>query len=126
MGRNTFKSPIKSSRDQKKSRFNPFAFIEQKLDISALIGENVPVKFVLPLLYASFLAMVYIWSNYKAEYTIRKIDRIQQEVEDLRADVTTLEAEYMYASKQSEVAKKIQPLGIVEIEEPPQKIVLEK
>lgn len=126
MGRNTFKSPIKSSRDQKKSRFNPFVFIEQKLDISALIGENVPVKFVLPLLYASFLAMVYIWSNYKAEYTIRKIDRIQQEVEDLRADVTTLEAEYMYASKQSEVAKKIQPLGIVEIEEPPQKIVLEK
>ncbi|WP_339923476.1 FtsL-like putative cell division protein [uncultured Cyclobacterium sp.] len=126
MGRNTFKSPIKSSKDQKKSRFNPFAFIEQKLDISALIGENVPVKFVLPLLYASFLAMVYIWSNYKAENTIRKIDRIQQEVEDLRADVTTLEAEYMYASKQSEVAKKIQPLGIVEIEEPPQKIVLEK
>jgi len=126
MGRNTFKRPIKSSRDQKKSRFNPFAFMEHKLDISALIGENVPVKFVLPLLYASFLAMVYIWSNYKAEYTIRKIDRIQQEVEDLRADVTTLEAEYMYASKQSEVAKKIQPLGIVEIEEPPQKIVLEK
>ncbi|GEO23767.1 FtsL-like putative cell division protein [Cyclobacterium qasimii] len=126
MGRNSFKSPIKSSRDQKKSRFNPFAFIEQKLDISALIGESVPVKFVLPLLYASFLAMVYIWSNYKAENTIRKIDRIQQEVEDLRADVTTLEAEYMYASKQSEVAKKIQPLGIVEIEEPPQKIILEK
>ena len=128
MGVNTFKNkkPIKSSRDQKKSRFNPFAFIEQKMDVSALVGENVPIKLVLPLLYASFLAMVYIWSNYKAENTIRKIDKLQQEVEDLRADVTTLEAEYMYASKQSEVAKKIQPLGIIEIEEPPQKIVLEK
>lgn len=128
MGVNTFKNkkPIKSSRDQKKSRFNPFAFIERKMDVSTLVGENVPIKLVLPLLYASFLAMVYIWSNYKAENTIRKIDKLQQEVEDLRADVTTLEAEYMYASKQSEVAKKIQPLGIIEIEEPPQKIVLEK
>ena len=128
MGVNTFKNkkPIKSSRDQKKSRFNPFAFIERKMDVSALVGENVPIKLVLPLLYASFIAMVYIWSNYKAENTIRKIDKLQQEVEDLRADVTTLEAEYMYASKQSEVAKKIQPLGIIEIEEPPQKIVLEK
>jgi cell division protein FtsL len=126
MGTNTFRNKIKSSRELKKSRFNPFAFIEQKLDISRLVGENVPVKLALPILYASLLAMVYIWSNYKAENTIRKIDRLQQEVEDLRADVTTLEAEYMFASKQSEVAKKIQPMGIVEIEEPPQKIVLEK
>ena len=65
-------------------------------------------------------------NTFKNKNTIRKIDKLQQEVEDLRADVTTLEAEYMYASKQSEVAKKIQPLGIIEIEEPPQKIVLEK
>lgn len=126
MGRNTFKKPIKSSREQKKSRFNPFAFIEQKFDISGIVGENVPIKLVLPLLYTSLLALVYIWSNYKAGSTIRKIDRLQQEVEDLRADVTTLEAEYMYASKQSEVVKKIQPLGIIEIEEPPQKLILEE
>ena len=126
MGTNTFRKKIKSPREQKKSRFNLFAFIERKLDVSKLIGENVPVKLALPILYASLLAMIYIWSNYKAENTIRKIDRLQQEVEDLRADVTTLEAEYMFASKQSEVAKKIQPMGIVEIEEPPQKIVLEK
>ncbi|MFO7823511.1 MAG: FtsL-like putative cell division protein [Cyclobacterium sp.] len=126
MGRNTFKKPIKPTGKTKKSWFNPFTFMEQRLDVSGLLGEQVPVKLVPPFLYAAFLAMVYIWSNHQAENTIRKIDRMQQEVEDLRADVTTLEAEYMYASKQSEVARKIQPLGIVEIEEPPQKIVLEK
>jgi len=126
MGRNTFKKPIQPTGKTKKSWFNPFTFMEQRLDVSGLLGEQVPVKLVPPFLYAAFLAMVYIWSNHQAENTIRKIDRMQQEVEDLRADVTTLEAEYMYASKQSEVARKIQPLGIVEIEEPPQKIVLEK
>lgn len=126
MGGNTFRKPIKPRGKVKKSWFNPFTFMEQRLDVSGLLGENVPVKLVPPFLYAAFLAMIYIWSNHQAENTIRKIDRMQQEVEDLRADVTTLEAEYMYASKQSEVAKKIQPLGIEEIEEPPQKIVLEK
>lgn len=126
MGRNSFKKPIRPTGKVKKTWFNPFTFMEQRLDVSGLLGENVPVRLVPPFLYAAFLAMVYIWSNHQAENTIRKIDRMQQEVEDLRADVTTLEAEYMYASKQSEVAKKIQPLGIAEIEEPPQKIVLEK
>ncbi|WP_154858809.1 FtsL-like putative cell division protein [Cyclobacterium xiamenense] len=126
MSKNSFRKPIKPLGKTKKSWLNPFAFIEQKLDISGLLGEQVPVKLVPPFLYAAFLAMLYIWSNHQAENTIRKIERTQQEVEDLRADVTTLEAEYMFSSKQSEVAKKIQPLGLVEIEEPPQRIVLEK
>ncbi len=126
MGNNTFKKKIKPVSKGRKSLFNPFAFMEEKLNISGLLGDSVPVKLVPPFLYAAFLAMIYIWSNHKAENTIRKINIVQSEVEDLRADVTTLEAAYMYAGKQSEVAKKIAPLGIVEIETPPQKIILEK
>jgi hypothetical protein len=72
------------------------------------------------------LALIYIWSNHQADNTIRRIEILQQEVEDIRADVTTLEAAYMYAGKQSEVAKKIAPLGIEEIDEPPFKIIVEK
>ena len=126
MGNNTFKKKIKPVNKGRKSLFNPFALMEEKLNISGLLGDSVPVKLVPPFLYAAFLAMIYIWSNHKAENTIRKINIVQNEVEDLRADVTTLEAAYMYAGKQSEVAKKIAPLGIVEIETPPQKIILEK
>ncbi|MEX2569442.1 MAG: FtsL-like putative cell division protein [Cyclobacteriaceae bacterium] len=126
MGYNNFKKPIQRVSKGKKSLFNPFVLMEEKLNISGLLGDKVPVKLVPPFLYAAFLALIYIGSNHKAENTIRKIEIIQHEVEDLRADVTTLEAAYMYASKQSEVAKKIAPLGIVELEEPPQRIVLEK
>ncbi|MFC4872739.1 FtsL-like putative cell division protein [Negadavirga shengliensis] len=126
MGQNTFRKKNAPAAKRKKFRFNPFAFLERTLDVSGLLGEGIPLKLVPPFLYAAFLALIYIWSNHKAENTIRKIDILQQEVEDLRADVTTLEAEYMYASKQSEVAKKIAPLGIMEIDEPPQKIILKK
>lgn len=56
---------------------------------------------------------------------MRQIDRLEDEVEDLRADVTTLEANYMFSSKQSEVAKKVKQLGLEESKEPPAKIIVE-
>ncbi|MEX2593926.1 MAG: FtsL-like putative cell division protein [Anditalea sp.] len=124
MAENTFKKKIKPIGPKREG--NLFTWIEDKTNISGLIGEGVPVKLVPPLLYAAFLALIYIWSNHRAENTIRKIEVVQQEVEDLRADVTTLEADYMYSRKQSEVAKKIMPLGIYEIEKPPLKIIVEK
>lgn len=126
MATNTFKRRLEQTKPGKRSRFNPFAFLERKLAMSGLFGEGIPVRLVPPFLYAALLALVYIWSNHKTESTIRKINLLQEQVEDLRADVTTLEAAYMFASKQSEVAKKIQPMGISEIDEPPFKIIKKK
>lgn len=93
--------------------------------MEGLFGQGVPVKLVPPFLFAALLVLIYIWSNHQADKTVRNIERLQQEVEDLRADVTTLEAEYMYSSKQSEVSKKVRNLGIVENDEPPFKILVE-
>jgi hypothetical protein len=53
---------------------------------------------------------------------VRKIEKAQQELEDLRADVTTLEAEYMLSSMQSEVAKRVAAQGLEELNQPPIKI----
>ena len=50
---------------------------------------------------------------------------IQAEVEDLRADYTTLKANLMFASKQSEVAKKVRDLQLKESLTPPFKIEVE-
>jgi hypothetical protein len=51
---------------------------------------------------------------------------MQTEVEDLRADYTTLKADIMYASKQSEVARRVKDLGLKESINPPYKLVVEK
>jgi hypothetical protein len=122
MRQNTFKKKIKQQTSPKGQGKNIFTLIEEKLNVKGFLGEGIPVKFVPPFLYVALLALIYIWSNHRAENLIRKIEVMQREVEDLRADVTTLEAEYMLSSKQSEVAKKIAPLGIVELNEPPIKI----
>jgi hypothetical protein len=126
MSQNTFKKKIKQGSSQKGNSRNLFTLIEEKLNVTGILGEGVPVHFAPPFFYAALLALIYIWSNHRAENMIRKIEVTQQQVEDIRADVTTLEAEYMLSSKQSEVARKIAPLGIVEIDEPPMKIKLKK
>lgn len=126
MRENTFRKKMQQGTSSKGSRKNIFTLIEEKINVTGILGEGIPVKFVPPFLYVALLALIYIWSNHRAENLIRKIEVMQREVEDLRADVTTLEAEYMLSSKQSEVAKKIAPLGIVEISEPPVKIKAKK
>lgn len=126
MRQNTFKKKIKKQTSPKSQGKNIFTLIEEKLNVRGILGEGIPVKFVPPFLYVALLALIYIWSNHRAENLIRKIEVMQREVEDLRADVTTLEAEYMLSSKQSEVARKIAPLGIVELNEPPIKIKASK
>ena len=72
------------------------------------------------------LLILYIGNTHHAEKTTRAINRAQSEVEDLRADYTTLKADVMFASKQSEVARRVREMGLRESLNPPFKIVVEK
>ena len=72
------------------------------------------------------LTIFYIGNNHFAEKTIRKIEKLEIEVEEYRADYTSLKADYMYSSKQSEVARRVKELGLKENKMPPHKIVVKK
>lgn len=129
MSENTFKKKLKKENAPKKGngpRKTIFTWIEEKLNVTGLLGEGVPVQLVPPVGFVVFLALIYIWSNHRAENMVRKIEKAQQEVEDLRADVTTLEAEYMLSSMQSEVAKRVASQEIEELNQPPIKIEIDK
>lgn len=127
MTQNTFKKKLKSgSQVTGRSGKTIFSWIEEKLDVKGILGEGVPVQLVPPVGFVVLLALIYIFSNHRAENMTRKIEKAQQEVEDLRADVTTLEAEYMQSSMQSEVAKRVAKLDIYELNQPPIKIEVEK
>jgi hypothetical protein len=129
MSENTFKKKVKKENGPKRAngpRKTIFTWIEEKLNVTGLLGEGVPVQLVPPVGFVVFLALIYIWSNHRAENMVRKIEKAQQEVEDLRADVTTLEAEYMLSSMQSEVAKRVASQEIEELNHPPIKIEVDK
>ena len=103
-----------------------FGWMSRWVKTDSSIGSSFPVRYLPKVVFAVVLGVVYVWNTHYAERTTRKIDKLETEVEDLRADVTTLEADYMYGSKQSEVAKKVKALGLVESKEPPYKIVADE
>ena len=103
-----------------------FRTIENVFKMDRLFEDGVPIKYLPYVLYVTFILIIYIGNNHFAERTIRQIDQLKVEVEDLRADFTTLKADYMYSSKQSEVSKNIANQNVVESSVPPFKVKIEK
>ncbi|RZK71964.1 MAG: hypothetical protein EOO85_19565 [Pedobacter sp.] len=76
------------------------------------------------LLYISFLCMLYIANSHMAMKNIRSIDKLNKEVKELSWEYKSLKADLMFKSKLTEVAKKVDTLGIKELTEPPKKIMI--
>lgn len=80
------------------------------------------------LLFLAFLAMLLITNRNWSERTIRKIEVLQDTLDELRSESITMSANLMDASKPSEVAKKVEDanLGLQEPIKPPQKLIVQK
>ncbi len=103
-----------------------FSGFEKRLKLDGYFADGFPVQHLPKILYITFLAILYISNTHYAEKTVREINAIQAEVEDLRADYTTMKADLMFASKQSEVARKVKDYGLKESLTPPYKVVVEE
>jgi len=103
-----------------------FAALEKRLRLEAYFEDGFPVKHLPKILFVVFLSLVYISNTHYAEKTTREINRAQSEVEDLRADFTTLKSDMMFASKQSEVARRVKPMGLQQSVKPPSKVVVKE
>jgi hypothetical protein len=86
-----------------------------------------PSMRILPyFLYVAFFGIVYIANTHYAERSVRKINKLKAEVDELRLDYTTLKSEYMLAGKRTEVAKRAAKFGIEESNKPAYKITPKK
>lgn len=74
------------------------------------------------ILFITFLAILYIGNGYYADGKIREFNKTTNEIKELRSDYISTASELMIASKQSEVAKAVEPLGLKEPVVPPIKI----
>ena len=117
---------IKVPQQPREEKRNLFRLVEQKLKFYKIFEDGLPVQYLPRILFVATLLLFYIGNAHFAERTTRQIDKLKTEVDDLRADYTTLKAELMFASKQSEVARKVQALGLEESSMPPYKIVVQE
>ncbi|MDX2047757.1 MAG: FtsL-like putative cell division protein [Chitinophagaceae bacterium] len=81
------------------------------------IVRNIPF-----FLFLSLLAVVYIYNGHYAEKTIKNINRTARELKELQYEYKTVKSELMFKSKQSEVVKAVEPLGLKVLLQPPVKI----
>ena len=77
------------------------------------------VKQVPFFLFITLLAVVYIYNGHLADKTVRNIGRTTREVRELQHEYKTVKSEVMFRSKQSELVKAVEPLGLKELIESP-------
>ena len=78
------------------------------------IVKNFPFFFFL-----SLLAVIYIYNGHYADKTVRDINTVKKELDELHYEYKTLKSEVMFRSKQSELSKAVEPYGLKEILAPP-------
>ncbi len=103
-----------------------FSFFERRLRLESYFEEGFPVQHVPKLVFVMLLGLFYIGNTHYVDKTVRRINELQSEVEDLRADYTTTKADLMFSSKQSEVARKVSQFGLKESLKPPYKIAVKE
>jgi hypothetical protein len=126
MAENKLRIELKKSAGGSSNGTSVFSGLEKKLKLESYFEEGFPVQHLPKIIFAMALGLFYIGNTHYAEKTVRKINHVQTEVEDLRADYTTMKSDLMFASKQSEVARKVKQFGLAESLNPPFKVVVEK
>lgn len=130
MAQNTFKTQpqptpaAKSRRIPKTSKLQNW--LQEAVGLDRLFGpDNLwPIRHLNRILWVSILLILYIGLNHNAERLVRRIQRTKTEVDEARAEYTTLQAEFMKSGKQSEIAKRVAASGLSDSQTPPQKIVV--
>lgn len=100
--------------------------ILEVLGIADWVTYNKVVQNGFFILFLVGLGLIHVGNTHLAERTIRKINKTEKELQELRWESMTLKSNLMYERKQSELAKKLKATGIEELKEPPKKIVVGK
>ncbi len=78
------------------------------------IVRNIPF-----FLFLSALTVLYIYNGHYSDKTIKDINRTNKELKELQYEYKSAKSEVMFRSKQSELAKAAEPMGLKELSEPP-------
>lgn len=84
-----------------------------------LFGYRWIVKNLPFFLFLSVLAIVYIANGHFADNTVRNINKVNRELKELQYEYKTLKSDVMFQTKQSQLAKSVEPLGLKELVVPP-------
>ena len=93
--------------------------------LGGAILENKNARRVFPyLLFLALLAFVYITNDYVLENKVREITKMERRIKELRYEYISVKSDLMTLSKQSQLEKRLEGLGIKENKEPVKTIII--
>lgn len=125
MAENRLRKPQKKEEnrlisEQKKERGKALINIENIFD------TGLSIKYLPHLIYVAVLGVIYISNSHSAETMIRKLNKLETEVENLRSDYSSLEVDYTSAGVQSEItARAKKELNLIENDRKTKKIIIQ-
>jgi hypothetical protein len=85
----------------------------------SLLGYRWIMRNIGFFLFLAALAVIYIYNGHYADKISRDITRTNKELKELQYEYKTLKSEVMFRSKQSELARAVEPFGLKELVRPP-------
>ncbi|MEO6328634.1 MAG: FtsL-like putative cell division protein [Ginsengibacter sp.] len=86
----------------------------QKKDWRKLIYQKWIVKNVPFFLFLAMLTVLYIANGHYADKTIRKINTLDKHLREMEYEFKTIKQDLIFRSKESELVKAVEPIGLKE------------
>lgn len=129
MATNTFRdrpepAPVAEAVPKRPRKAGIFDRLNTWLTNRLELGDELPTETLRRIIWLGILGIFYIYVQHSYEGFIKKIDKARNDMEEKRAAYISQKSKYMFASKQSEIAKKLNEDGLEENITPPTKIVV--
>ncbi len=129
---NKFKEPAKPeevkepAKPQKPARENKVVRSVSNVVSGNFLSKETTIKNFPFIFFLSFLAICYIANGYYADDQVRKVNKLTNEIKELKTQYIVVKDSLVVKSKQTEVAKSLalQQTGIKESVVPPKKIIV--
>ena len=97
--------------------------LDKRNGLKRLLKYQWMVKNLPFFLFLTLLAVIYIYNGHYADKVVRNIGKTNNELKELQYEYKTLKSEVMFRSKQSELAKAVEPFGLKELTIPPMLLI---
>src|ERR1041384_288368 len=99
--------PISEEKPQRRSSKKNWLY--ESLDLSRWVHHQTVIRNLPFIFFLATIGIVYIYNAHYMEKNVREIDQIEKQLNELRWEYMTTKSQLEYLSKQSEVAKMVEP-----------------
>ncbi len=76
------------------------------------------------LLFLTAIGLMYVWNAHQAERQARQADALSRELRELKTEYMTLNAQLSVARQQSQIAQRVDSMGLKPLDRPPYTLVV--